>query len=112
MRNATIVESNVEPSKENLWLYKGELRQFGPNGWEAVSASDNAPKYIFNVIRDFPTLALSPGYSQTVKVYSYTEQDGIKKMVKPYVFGAFNVVDIYKNFFSWLLSGRYFCKRS
>ena len=95
MRNTTIVESNVEPSKENLWLYKGELRQFGPNGWEAVSASDNAPKYIFKVIRDFPTLRLSPGYSTTFKVYSYTEQDGVKKMVTPHVFGAFDIVDIW-----------------
>ena len=80
MRNATIVESNVEPSKENLWLYKGELRQFGPNGWEAVSASDNAPKYIFKVIRDFPVLPISPSNpARRVKVYSYTEQDGVKK---------------------------------
>ena len=80
MRNATIVESNVEPSKENLWLYKGELRQFGPNGWEAVSASDNAPKYVFNVVRDFPVLQLSPSNPERrVKVYSYTEQDGVKK---------------------------------
>lgn len=90
----TIVESNVEPSKENLWLYKGELRQFGPNGWEAVTASDNAPKYVFETIRDFPILSLSPGYSSAFKVYSYTEQDGVKKMVKPYVFGAFGIVDV------------------
>ena len=80
MRNATIVESNIEPSKENLWLYKGELRQFGPNGWEAVSASDNAPKYIFKVIRDFTVLPISPSNPERrVKVYSYTEQDGVKK---------------------------------
>ena len=82
MKNATIVESNVEPSKENLWLYKGELRQFGPNGWEAVSASDNAPKYIFNVIRDFRALLLSPSnQSGRIIVDSYTEQDGVKETV-------------------------------
>lgn len=82
MKNATIVESNVEPSKENLWLYKGELRQFGPNGWEAVSASDNAPKYIFNVIRDFQALLLSPSnQSGRIIVDSYTEQDGVKETV-------------------------------
>lgn len=89
MKNTTIVESNVEPSKENLWLYKGELRQFGPNGWEAVSASDNAPKYIFKVVRDFPVLPLSPSYqSRRVKVYSYIEQDGVKEEVPINIYSA------------------------
>lgn len=39
MRNVTIVESNVEPNKEHLWFYKGELKWFGPNGWEGVNKS-------------------------------------------------------------------------
>ena len=78
MKNATIVESNVEPSKENLWLYKGELRQFGPNGWEAVSASDNAPKYVFNTYA-YPTVNLSRNSPHgTIKVDSYYELNGVK----------------------------------
>lgn len=36
MRNVTIVESNVEPNKEHLWLYNGKLKWFGPNGWEDI----------------------------------------------------------------------------
>ena len=36
MRNVTIVESNIEPNKEHLWFYNGELKWFGPNGWEDV----------------------------------------------------------------------------
>lgn len=39
MRNVTIVESNVEPNKEHLWFYKGELKWFSPNGWEGVNKS-------------------------------------------------------------------------
>lgn len=46
MRNVTIVESNVEPNKENLWFYKGELKWFGPKGWETVVTSDITPKYV------------------------------------------------------------------
>lgn len=45
MRNVTIVESNVEPNKENLWFYKGELKWFGPKGWETVGTSDTTPKH-------------------------------------------------------------------
>lgn len=37
MRNVTIVESNVEPNKEHLWLYNGRLKWFGPKGWEEVN---------------------------------------------------------------------------
>lgn len=78
MKNTTIVESNVEPSKENLWLYKGELRWFGPNGWEAVSASDNAPKYVFNTYT-YPTVNLSKNSPHgTIKVDSYYELNGVK----------------------------------
>lgn len=40
MRNVTIVESNVEPNKEHLWFYNGELKWFGPNGWETVTTSN------------------------------------------------------------------------
>lgn len=94
MKNATIVESNVEPSKENLWLYKGELRQFGPNGWEAVSASDNAPKYVLKVHRNSDVLSLSPGYTPAVRIYSYTEQNGVKEVVSPHTYSALGIVSV------------------
>lgn len=93
MKNTTIVESNVEPSKENLWLYKGELRWYGSNGWEAVTASDNAPKYIFELksIDSYPIIALSPDYpSVNIRLDSYTELDGVKEYVPIQIY---NVLD-------------------
>lgn len=93
MKNATIVESNVEPSKENLWLYKGELRWYGPNGWKAVTASDNAPKYIFELklIDSYPIISLSPGSSNVnIRLDSYTELDGVREYVPIQIY---NVLD-------------------
>lgn len=43
MRNVTIVESNVEPNKEHLWFYNGELKWFGPNGWEKIYSQVLSP---------------------------------------------------------------------
>ena len=43
MRNVTIVESNVEPNKEHLWFYNGELKWFGPNGWEKIYSQALSP---------------------------------------------------------------------
>lgn len=37
-----IVESNVAPNIENLWLDKGKLKYFGPNGWELIFAGTGA----------------------------------------------------------------------
>lgn len=93
MRNVTIVESNVEPSKENLWLYKGELRWYGSNGWEAVTASDNVSKYIFELksIDSYPIISLSPSSpSVNIRLDSYTELDGVKEYVPIQIY---NVLD-------------------
>ena len=84
MRNVTIVESNVEPNKEHLWFYRGELKWFGPNGWETVTTSDIEPKYIFKKNSSIESLQfdLANGTNGiTVEVLSYTESKGIKKEV-------------------------------
>ena len=33
-----IVESEFAPSKHDMWLFKGSLKYFGPNGWTDISA--------------------------------------------------------------------------
>ena len=84
MRNVTIVESNIEPNKEHLWFYRGELKWFGPNGWETVTTSDIEPKYIFKKNSSIESLQfdLANGNNGiTVEVLSYTESKGIKKEV-------------------------------
>lgn len=35
-RIRSIVKSNVAPNIDDLWLDKGELKYFGPNGWEPL----------------------------------------------------------------------------
>lgn len=80
MRNVTIVESKVEPNKENLWFYKGELKWFGPNGWETVTTSDIEPKYIFEKTdHNLESIQLTlNGASALVGVLSYDELNGVK----------------------------------
>lgn len=34
----SIVESEFTPSKNDIWLYKGTLKYFGPNGWTNLKA--------------------------------------------------------------------------
>lgn len=40
MRNLTIVESNVEPNKEHLWLHNGIIKYYSSNGWVTLGSSD------------------------------------------------------------------------
>lgn len=35
-----IVESESAPSKFDLWMFKGSLKYFGPNGWANVSLGE------------------------------------------------------------------------
>ena len=35
-----IVESESAPSKFDLWLFRGSLKYFGPNGWANVSLGE------------------------------------------------------------------------
>lgn len=80
MRNVTIVESNIEPNKEHLWFYRGELKWFGPNGWETVTTSDITPKYIFEkTAHNLESIELTlDGSSAIVGILSYTQLNGVK----------------------------------
>lgn len=40
MRKVTIVESDVEPNKEHLWLYNGDIKYYSNNGWVTLDSSD------------------------------------------------------------------------
>lgn len=35
-----IVESESAPSKFDLWMFRGSLKYFGPNGWANVSSGE------------------------------------------------------------------------
>ena len=50
MRNLTIVESNVEPNKEHLWLYNGNIKYYSSNGWVTLGSSDENIKELDNKI--------------------------------------------------------------
>ena len=50
MRNLTIVESNVEPNKEHLWLYNGNIKYYSSNGWVTLGSSDEDIKELDNKI--------------------------------------------------------------
>ena len=78
MRNVTIVESNVEPNKEHLWLYNGKLKWFGPNGWEEIYSQALSP-----------TTTPEPGVATTpigVRVHNYMDV-----IIDTIVFGANSV---------------------
>lgn len=40
MRNLTIVESNIEPNKEHLWLHNGIIKYYSSNGWVTLGSPD------------------------------------------------------------------------
>ena len=50
MRNLTIIESNVEPNKEHLWLYNGNIKYYSSNGWVTLGSSDEDIKELDNKI--------------------------------------------------------------
>lgn len=50
MRNLTIVESNVEPNKEHLWLYNGNIKYYSSNGWVTLNSSGEDIKELDNKI--------------------------------------------------------------
>lgn len=46
-----IVQSNTEPSKNDIWLKDGQMKAFGKEGWKSVgggSSLDANTPYIFN----------------------------------------------------------------
>lgn len=42
MKNKNIVQSSIEPSKEDLWFKEGDIKYFGTNGWDSIT--DNADR--------------------------------------------------------------------
>lgn len=50
MRSLTIVESNVEPNKEHLWLYNGNIKYYSSNGWVTLGSFDENIKELDNKI--------------------------------------------------------------
>lgn len=87
MRNVTIVESNVEPNKEHLWLYNGKLKWFGPNGWEDIcvckspspsSTTTTTPKPVVPPATTTTTTSTAPGPGVAttpigMRVYNYMD---------------------------------------
>lgn len=57
MRNVTIVDSNVEPNKQHLWFYNGELKFFGPNGWTPISV-ESSGELKFQYIQEVPDIII------------------------------------------------------
>lgn len=63
-----IIESEFAPSKHDMWLFKGSLKYFGPNGWSDVKAAiggDIPWKDIVNK-PEFATVATSGSYNDLV----------------------------------------------
>lgn len=52
MRNLTIVESNVEPNKEHLWLYNGNIKYYSSNGWVTLGSSGESIEELDNKIKE------------------------------------------------------------
>lgn len=37
MKNKNIVQSSIEPNKEDLWFNKGDIKYFGNKGWKSIT---------------------------------------------------------------------------
>lgn len=63
-----IIESEFAPSKHDIWLFKGSLKYFGPNGWSNVKASisGDIPWKDIEDKPEFATVATSGSYNDLV----------------------------------------------
>lgn len=63
-----IIESEFAPSKHDIWLFKGSLKYFGPNGWSNVKASIDGgiPWKDIEDKPEFATVATSGSYNDLV----------------------------------------------
>lgn len=59
MRNLTIVESNVEPNKEHLWLHNGIIKYYSSNGWVTLGSSDEDIKEAITIAQEAQAAANS-----------------------------------------------------
>ena len=53
-----IVESEFAPSKFDLWMFRGSLKYFGPNGWANVSSGEtqDLAKVAYSGVINTPTI--------------------------------------------------------
>ena len=60
-----IVESEFAPSKFDLWMFRGSLKYFGPNGWADIQAAIGGSVDWNDITNkpDFATVATSGSYS-------------------------------------------------
>lgn len=60
-----IVESEFAPSKHDMWLFKGSLKYFGPNGWADIQAAIGGSVDWNDITNkpDFATVATSGSYN-------------------------------------------------
>ena len=59
-----IVESESAPSKFDLWMFRGSLKYFGPNGWTSIKAASNLVSWEdINDKPEFATVATSGSYN-------------------------------------------------
>lgn len=63
-----IVESEFAPSKHDMWLFKGSLKYFGPNGWSDVKAAIGGDIPWEDIVNkpEFATVATSGSYNDLV----------------------------------------------
>lgn len=66
MRNLTIVESNVEPNKEHLWLYNGNIKYYSSNGWVTLDSFGRNIEELDNKIK---------GLESKLSAYPMTPQE-------------------------------------
>ena len=67
-----IIESEFAPSKHDMWLFKGSLKYFGPNGWSDVKAAISGS---YNDLVDKPTIPSA----YTLPTATTTVLGGVKK---------------------------------
>lgn len=65
MRSLTIVESNVEPNKEHLWLYNGNIKYYSNNGWATLDSSDENIKEALSAANEAKSVASTASKNAT-----------------------------------------------
>lgn len=65
MRKVTIVESDVEPNKEHLWLYNGDIKYYSNNGWVTLDSSDENIKEALSAANEAKSVASTASKNAT-----------------------------------------------
>lgn len=72
MRNLTIIESNVEPNKEHLWLYNGNIKYYSSNGWVTLGSYGESIEELDNKIKELESNLSSQEATLTTKIDTNT----------------------------------------